>query len=77
VTKIYLTGWEFEAPYKKIGNREYNVSFSDHADFDELLEYVRRAQPSFVITDNYRVGDAKALAKEIKKQLGIHAVPMP
>jgi putative mRNA 3-end processing factor len=77
VTKIYLTGWEFEAPCKRIAAGEYIVSFSDHGDFDELLEYVRMARPSFVITDNFRVGDAKALAREIKKRLGIDALPMP
>jgi putative mRNA 3-end processing factor len=77
VTKIYLTGWEFKAPCKKIAPGEYVVSFSDHGDFDELLEYVRMAQPSLVITDNFRVGDAKVLAREIKKHLGIDAIPMP
>jgi hypothetical protein len=30
-----------------------------------------------VITDDFRVGDAKALAKEIKKRLGKPARPMP
>jgi putative mRNA 3-end processing factor len=76
-TRIFLSGWEFDVPYRRIGNQEYLVALSDHADFEQLLEYVKYSRPSFVITDNYRVGDAKALAYEIKQRLKIDAIPMP
>jgi putative mRNA 3-end processing factor len=76
-TKIYLSGWEFEEPCRKIRDREYTVALSDHSDFDELLEYVEKSKPKLVITDNYRIGDAVALANEIRKRLGIKAKPMP
>lgn len=76
-TRIYLSGWEFEHAWKKVGEDEYLVALSDHADFDELIAYVEESQPKFVITDNYRIGDAAALAREIQRRLGIRASPMP
>ncbi|MFQ6082874.1 MAG: hypothetical protein ACE5WD_05895 [Candidatus Aminicenantia bacterium] len=75
--KITLSGWEFEKPVRRIGEDEWVVAFSDHSDFEQLLEYVEKSKPQFVITDNYRVGDAPALAKEIEKRLGIPAGPRP
>ncbi|MFQ6085157.1 MAG: MBL fold metallo-hydrolase [Candidatus Bathyarchaeia archaeon] len=75
--RVFLTGWEFMAPFRRIGDRDYVVALSDHADFNGLLTYVENSGPEFIITDNYRIGDAVTLAKEIEKRLGIHAVPMP
>lgn len=76
-TRITLSGWQFDAPYKKTGEREYSVALSNHADFEELLEYVWQCRPRQVFTDNYRVGDAPALARSIRNLLGIEAIPMP
>jgi len=53
------------------------VAFSDHSDFDGLMEYVRRSKPKLVITDNFRAGHAETLAKEIRKRFGISAVALP
>ncbi len=77
VTRISLSGWEFEQAVRKLNSNEYMVALSDHADFEELLEYVRESRPKLVITDNYRVGDAPALAREIRMRIGIPAEPMP
>jgi putative mRNA 3-end processing factor len=74
--RISLSGWEFSLPCRQIGDREYLVALSDHSDFDGLLEYVKRSRAKKVITDNYRSQGA-VLAKEIRKRLGISAVPMP
>jgi hypothetical protein len=38
---------------------------------------VRESKPKLVITDNYRVGDATILAREITRRLGIEARAMP
>jgi hypothetical protein len=38
---------------------------------------VKESNPKLVITDDYRVGDAKILAREITKRLGIKAKAMP
>lgn len=74
--RICLSGWEFNSACRQIGEREYLVALSDHSDFDGLIEYVKRSKAKQVITDNYRSSGA-ALAKEIRKRLGISAFPMP
>lgn len=75
--RILLSGWEFNKPIRQTKENEWIVAFSDHADFDELMQYVEQSRPKFVITDNKRVGDAITLAKEITKRFGIPAKPMP
>ncbi|MFQ6066539.1 MAG: hypothetical protein ACE5K3_04585 [bacterium] len=77
VARISLSGWEFEKTVRKLNSNMYLVALSDHADFEELLAYVRETRPKLVITDNYRVGDAPALAREISARIGIPAEPMP
>jgi putative mRNA 3-end processing factor len=76
-SRICVSGWEFHSPCRQIGAKEHLIALSDHSDFDDLIEYVRRSKPKRVITDNYRVSHGETLAKEIKKRLGIHAVAMP
>ena len=75
--RISVSGWEFNSPKRQIADNEYIIALSDHADFNGLLRYVKESKPKLVITDDYRVGNAKVLAKEITKQLGIKAKAMP
>ncbi|MEM2105107.1 MAG: MBL fold metallo-hydrolase [Candidatus Bathyarchaeia archaeon] len=75
--RVYVSGWEFDLPCREISEREYIIALSDHSDFDGLMEYVRRSKPKFVVTDNFRVGYAETLAREIKKRFGISAVALP
>jgi putative mRNA 3-end processing factor len=75
--RISVSGWEFNMPVRETNNNEYTIALSDHSDFDGLMEYVRRSKPKLVITDNYRVGHAETLAKEIRKRLGIVATALP
>lgn len=75
--RIYVSGWEFGFPTRQKANKEYVVALSDHSDFDGLLEYVRRARPGLVITDNFRDGHAETFAKEVHKRLGISAIALP
>lgn len=75
--RIYISGWEFNSACRKMGENEYLVALSDHSDFTGLLRYVEESKPKQVITDNYRIGDAAILAKEIQKRLGIPAKPLP
>jgi putative mRNA 3-end processing factor len=75
--RIYVSGWEFNEPCKEISPKEYVIALSDHSDFDGLMEYVRRSKPRKVITDNYRVGYAKTLARQIRKRFGVSAVALP
>lgn len=77
VTRISLSGWEFEQAVRKLNSNEYVVALSDHADFEGLLEYVSETRPKLVITGNYRVGDVRALAREIRMRMGIPVESMP
>jgi putative mRNA 3-end processing factor len=75
--RVYVSGWQFSSPCRQVGEKEFRVALSDHSDFDGLLGYVKRCKPKMVITDNYREGDAVALAREIYERLGIPAKPLP
>lgn len=75
--RITVSGWEFQNPCRQISEHEYLVALSDHSDFDNLIEYVKRSKPKHVITDNYRSSHGKVLAHEITKKLGIPAVAQP
>jgi len=75
--RVYVSGWEFDSPCREFADKEYVVALSDHSDFDGLIEYVRRSKPKLVITDNFRVGHARTLVKEIRKRFGISALALP
>lgn len=74
--RICVSGWEFQKPCRQIGDREHLIALSDHSDFDGLIEYVKRTHAKQVITDNFR-SNGDALAKELCRRLGVHAVAMP
>lgn len=76
-TNIMLSGWEFSNPLKRINNKTYLVALSDHADFEQLIEYVENSKPKLVITDASREGSAHILAKEIWRKLSIPAIALP
>jgi len=75
--RLCVSGWEFNSPCRKIAKNEHLIALSDHSDFNGLLRYVGESKPKSVITDNYRVGDARALAREIEKRLNIPARALP
>ena len=75
--RICMSGWECESPYRRTAENEYLIALSDHSDFKELLRYVEESKPKLVVTDNYRVGNAVVLAREIQKRLNIPAKPLP
>ncbi len=75
--RIFVSGWEFSSPRRQIGDNEHIIALSDHSDFKGLLRYVEESKPKLVITDNYRVGAAKTLARQIEKRLKIPAKPLP
>lgn len=60
-------------PYLEISDTTYNIAISDHADFNETLEYVKETEAKIVLTDSTRGNDAKGLANAITKRLGIKA----
>ena len=56
---------------------EYCMGFEDHGNYEGILEYVNRCNPKLVITDLYRSKQCEALAKSIRENLDIPAVPQP
>ncbi len=77
VSKIILTGWEFDQPYRRINNHTWIVALSDHADFEQLLQYVEEAKPKILVTDASRAGAPEIFAKEVTRRLGIPSIPLP
>ncbi|MCE4602494.1 MAG: MBL fold metallo-hydrolase [Desulfurococcales archaeon] len=76
-THIVLTGWELRAPAARVADNVYNVSFSDHATFREIVEYVREASPRMVVVDAYRGKDAWFTARYLERVLGIRSFARP
>ena len=77
-THILLTGWEFTDSFRKLSADEWIVSFSDHADFDQLVEYVSNTKPRQVIVDASRAGEtAHWFAKYIEKVFKIPSIALP
>ncbi len=75
---ILLSGWEFGSPYRRVGPRDWIVSFSDHADFTQLVEYVEEARPRLLVVDSSRGGEAaQVFASYVSRELGINAFYQP
>ena len=75
--QIHASGWEFRKPCRRAGANKYVVALSDHSDFNELLEYVKRCNPKMVITDKHRSEAANIFAREIEKRLKIPSRAAP
>ena len=57
-------------------NGGYHIEFMDHADYGSILEYVRKADPEWVVTDYARGRQGARLAEAIRN-MGISAVARP
>ena len=67
VFSAFATGWQHRGNYSK------TFPLSDHADFEQLLSYVREAKPKQVFTMH---GHAKEFAGYVQRRLGIPARPL-
>ncbi len=65
VRAAIATGWNFSAPYY-----DRLFSLSDHADFNQLMQYVRQTEPKIVYTNH---GFSEELAGFIQRRLKIPA----
>ena len=76
-TKIALSAYftRPDSPIVEYSERSYCVAISNHADFEETIDYVRATNASFVVTDNTRGGKGYELAGAIKQRLSIEARP--
>lgn len=64
-----------EEPFLQTSESSYKIAVSDHADFNETLEYVRQTGAKYVLTDATRGNHASELAIAITSRLGIRAEP--
>ncbi len=73
VCSAYMT--DFDDPLKVFTDRSYSIALSNHADFDETMEYIQATRASTVVTDNTR-NHGLELAMAINRDLnGVRAVP--
>lgn len=61
------TGWNFRNGFNE------TFSLSDHADFNQLMRYVKEADPKLVITMH---GSEREFASYVQRRLGIAARPL-
>jgi len=75
---VALTGWLFSSPIKCVDSDRCIVAFSDHADFDELVQYVESVRPRLVVVDAARGGViARRFAEYVRNVIGIDAIANP
>lgn len=76
-TSIKLSAYmsRFDNPIVEYSEKAFCVALSDHADYNETLEYVRATQARKILTDNSRGRHAVELALALKRELGVDAHP--
>lgn len=73
---VILTGRYTHEPFLKADDYTYVVSFSDHADFQDLIRYVEQSNPELVIIDSSRPGEPESL-KDALIENGYCTITMP
>jgi len=64
-----------EEPMLELSDVSCRVALSNHADFDETIQYVEATGAKKVLTDNVRGPHGAALALELRARLGVEAIP--
>lgn len=77
ITTITLTAsWAHgDYPILEVSDSSCQIAISDHADFNETLQYIRETGAKYVLTDNIHGEHAPELAIAITSKLGIKAEP--
>lgn len=68
--KAGFSGWAAQEAFKHRGGYDRTFTFSDHCDFDELVELVEKVGPEEVFTHH---GFDEAFASYLKREKGINA----
>lgn len=68
-----VSGWALDRSYRYAMKTDEVFPISDHADFEELLQFTKACSPSKVFVQH---GFDKQLAMEIRRRLGIDAQSM-
>ncbi len=76
-THVRLSGWEFRAPLRRMNHRWWQIAFSDHADFEGLVYYVKMAKPKVVLVNSVRSTGGDLFVSYLNKKLGIKAYLLP
>jgi len=76
-SRILLSGWQFDAPCRRVAGGTYRVALSDHCDFEQLLAYTAASGAHLVIVDGFRSRSASLFAAEVERRLGVRALAMP
>ncbi len=66
---------EMDCPLRCFSERAYSVALSNHADFNETLEYVRATGAQIVVTDNTRNRGVELAIAVSERLEGVEAVP--
>ena len=76
-TSITLNAYKsrLDDPVVEYSEKSFCVALSDHADYEETLEYVRSTGARKVMTDTTRGGHGVELAQALKRELGVDAQP--
>jgi putative mRNA 3-end processing factor len=69
---IGFSGWAINKNYCQIMNLDYVIPFSDHCDFKELVDVVKRSRPEKIFTNH---GFQKDFAKYLNS-IGFNAEPI-
>ncbi|MEM1982639.1 MAG: MBL fold metallo-hydrolase [Sulfolobales archaeon] len=76
-SRVVLSGWEFKKPYRYLGYGKWLVAFSDHADFNGLINYVINSNPKTVVVNSVRSSYAELFANEVRKLTNKECIIMP
>lgn len=68
-----FSGWAMDRGFSRQMGVDEAFAISDHCGYNELLEFARKCRPDMVFTTH---GFARELAIQIKRTLGIDALPM-
>ena len=68
-----FSGWTVGRPFARRPPSTETFPLSDHCDYNELMEFVRRCSPSRVYTLH---GSAERFAESVGRELGIPATPL-
>ena len=74
---LILSGWEFSSPFRRLGRRKWIVAFSDHADFNALVDYIVRARPRIVLVNDRRSTHGDLFVEYLKRKHGLKAYLLP
>lgn len=68
-----VSGWAVAPGFKNAGGFDEAFPLSDHCDYNDLIDFVRKCNPSHVYTVH---GFTESLAASIADELGIEAEPL-